>query len=372
MKKIISVVGARPNFIKIAPLHKALVKYNNEIQHIICHTGQHFDEKMSDVFFNELEMPRPKYNLGISGGTHAHQTANIMLEFEKILIDENPDLVVVPGDVNSTLACSLVASKIGIKLAHIESGLRSFNREMPEEINRIVTDVIADYLFVSEPSGLENLKKEGISKDKVFYVGNIMIDSLVGFNDKINSENTHSKLGVDKKQYVLVTFHRPSNVDNHDKLAELLKLLTRLSKKQKIVFPVHPRTKHNIEKFDLEKLLAPGIVQTEPLGYLSFLSLINNAKLVLTDSGGIQEECTFMHVPCITAREDTERPVTTELGTNYLGGANFQEMDILIDEVIRNPKKGAIPKYWDGKTAERIAEIIVKSCNEDNNDKGRD
>ena len=360
MKKIISVVGARPNFIKIAPLHKALSKYDSEIQHIICHTGQHFDKKMSDVFFKELEIPAPIYNLGISGGTHANQTAKIMMKFEEILEKENPDLVVVPGDVNSTLACGLVAAKSGVKLAHIESGLRSFNRAMPEEINRIVTDVIADYLFVSEPSGLENLKNEGINDDKIFYVGNIMIDSLVGFNDKICSENTLTNLELEKGGYVLVTFHRPSNVDDPVKLAELLKLLSRLAIKEKIIFPIHPRTMNNIEKYGLKGLIDEKIIQTDPLGYLNFLSLVKHSKLILTDSGGIQEECTFMGVPCITAREDTERPTTIDIGTNYLGGTDFRNLDGLINQVLEKPKKGSIPKYWDGKTAERIAEIIVK------------
>lgn len=361
MKKIISVVGARPNFIKIAPLHKALSKYKGEVQHIICHTGQHFDKKMSDVFFTELEMPAPSYNLGISGGTHANQTAKIMMKFEEVLEKENPDLIVVPGDVNSTLACGLVAAKSGVKLAHIESGLRSFNRNMPEEINRIVTDVIADYLFVSEPSGLENLKNEGIDEDKVFYVGNIMIDSLESFMDKIESEQSHKIFGLKEKEYIAVTFHRPSNVDHPEKLKDLAEFISRVSENEKVVFPMHPRTKGNFEKFKLEKSLNSNIIQTEPLGYLSFLSLVKNAKLIITDSGGIQEECTYMGVPCVTAREDTERPTTIDIGTNYLGGTDFQNLDGLINGVLEKPKKGSIPRYWDGKTAERIVKIILKN-----------
>ena len=361
MKKVISVVGARPNFIKIAPLHRSFQKYKNEFHHLICHTGQHFDEKMSAVFFNELEMPRPTYNLGISGGSHAYQVAHIMLEFEKILIKEKPDLVVVPGDVNSTMACSVVASKMGVKLAHIESGLRSFNRQMPEEINRLITDVLADFLFVSEPSGLENLNEEGISSEKIFYVGNIMIDSLVYYKDKISKADSHKNLGLNEKDYVLVTFHRPSNVDSPEKLLELLKLLSRISEKTTIVFPIHPRTSSNIEKFKLGKYLDSKVIITEPLGYLDFLSLVQNSKLVITDSGGIQEECTYMNVPCVTARNDTERPVTVKTGTNYLGGTEFNELDNIIEQVLSAPKKGAIPKYWDGKTAERIVDILVKS-----------
>jgi len=360
-KKIISVVGARPNFIKIAPLHRAFLKYGHSIDHIICHTGQHFDKKMSEIFFNQLELPEPEFNLGISGGSHAQQTARIMIAFEEILVSEKPDLVIVPGDVNSTLACSLVASKAGVKLAHIESGLRSFNRHMPEEINRIVTDTLADFLFVSEPSGIENLKKEGIQKEKIFFVGNIMIDSLIKFMDKIEMVNAHSYYNLNKKEYVLVTFHRPSNVDDPGRLKELLKLLARISGKEKIIFPIHPRSRKNMEKFDLAHLLDANIIITEPIGYLEFLSLVKDAKLVITDSGGIQEESTFMNVPCITARDDTERPITIDIGTNYLGGADFQNMDQLINEVLKNPKKGKNPEKWDGKTAERIVEILVGS-----------
>lgn len=361
MKKIISVVGARPNFIKIAPLHKALRRYQSDVNHIICHTGQHFDEKMSAVFFEELEMPRPQFNLGISGGSHTYQTANIMLEFEKIVEKERPDLVVVPGDVNSTLACSLVASKMNIQLAHIESGLRSFNREMPEEINRLVTDVLADYLFVSEPSGIENLENEGISKDKVHYVGNIMIDSLVSFKDKFQKEQSYKSLAVSPKDYILVTFHRPSNVDDPVKLRKLIEFLSRLSNSENVVFPMHPRTKANIDKFDLKGLISENIIISEPLGYLAFLSLVETSKLIITDSGGIQEECTYMKVPCLTARNDTERPITISEGTNYLAGTDFDKFDDLVSSSLFKPKKGQIPKFWDGKTAERISEILIKS-----------
>lgn len=361
MKKIISVVGARPNFVKIAPLHRALLPYQDQIAHLICHTGQHFDQKMSDVFFKELGIPEPTFNLEVSGGSHAQQTARIMMAFEEIIIREKPDLIVVPGDVNSTLACSLVASKIGIKLAHIESGLRSYNRQMPEEINRIVTDVLADFLFVSEPSGLDNLEKEGIDSKKVFFVGNIMIDTLVMLKARIEKECAYIQYGLDKKNYVLVTFHRPSNVDDPQQLKELLKMLSRLSDSENVVFPIHPRTRKNIDKLKYNDLLNSRIMLTEPIGYLSFLSLIQNAKLVMTDSGGIQEECTFLHVPCITAREDTERPITIDAGTNYLGSTDFKKLDTLVLDVLTHPKTGRIPELWDGKTAERIVEILVKT-----------
>lgn len=361
MKKILSVVGARPNFIKIAPFHKVIQGYSQRVKHIICHTGQHFDEKMSDVFFNELGMPRPDYNLGISGGSHTHQTALIMMEFEQVIRKENPDLVVVPGDVNSTLACSLVAAKSGIKLAHIESGLRSFNREMPEEINRIVTDVLADYLFVSEPSGIDNLKNEGIPDDRIFYVGNIMMDSLVSFMEKIENEQAQKSLGLKDKEYILATFHRPSNVDDAIQLRKLVDFLSRVSRRENLIFPIHPRTKANIIKFGFEQFLDPKIKQTEPLGYIRFLSLLQNSKLIITDSGGIQEECTFLGIPCITVRKDTERPITLTEGTNHLVGTDFDALDETISSVLKNPKIGLIPKYWDGKTAERIAGILIDS-----------
>ncbi|MCG8305816.1 MAG: UDP-N-acetylglucosamine 2-epimerase (non-hydrolyzing) [Cytophagales bacterium] len=360
MKKILTVVGTRPNFVKIAPFHNALRKYSERVNHIVCHTGQHFDEKMSGVFLEELEMPKPDYNLGISGGSHAKQTAQIMMEFERVLHDEHPDLVVVPGDVNSTLACSLVAAKLGVKLAHIESGLRSFNREMPEEINRIVTDALADYLFVSEPSGIENLRKEGVPDDRIFYVGNIMIDSLTSFLDKIKNEQAHTSFGLKDRDYILVTFHRPSNVDNSGQLRKLVDFLSRLSRNENLIFPVHPRTRANIRNFGLGQFLDPKIKRTEPLGYVSFLSLVRNSKLIITDSGGIQEECTFLGIPCITVREDTERPVTVSEGTNYLAGTDVDRLDEIIYEALANPKKGQIPKYWDGNTAERIVEIILK------------
>lgn len=361
MKKVLSVVGARPNFVKIAPLHRAFMKYPKQFEHIICHTGQHFDEKMSDIFFNELEMPRPTYNLGISGGSHTYQAANIMLKFEKVLLEEKPDLVVVPGDVNSTMACSLVASKMGIKLAHVESGLRSFNREMPEEINRVVTDVLADFLFVSEPDGMKNLNHEGIAEEKIFHVGNIMIDSLAYYEAKISKVNAHLGINLNSKDYILVTFHRPSNVDDIDKLSGLLKLLSRIAGKYKIVFPMHPRTKSNIERFGLRKYLDQNVILIEPQGYLDFLSLVKNSSMVLTDSGGIQEECTYMQVPCITARDDTERPITVTSGTNILAGTDFNNLDPIVEKVLLTPKQGIVPVLWDGRTAERIVEILMKS-----------
>jgi len=359
-KKIISIVGARPNFIKIAPIHKAFQVYNDSVKHMICHTGQHFDEKMSQVFFEELEMTKPDFNLGISGGSHAEQTAGIMTAFEKILDTEKPDLIIVPGDVNSTLATSLVASKKGIRIAHVEAGLRSFDREMPEEINRIVTDVLSDMLFVTEQSGIDNLKKEGISKEKIFFTGNVMIDSLAFYLPKIEKSEILKQLSLDKGNFILTTFHRPSNVDTPEGLKQLIGLLNDLAAKRKVVFPVHPRTKNNLQKFGLTANISSNIVITEPIGYIDFLSLVKNSELIITDSGGIQEESTWLGVQCITVRNNTERPVTVTVGTNQLIGTDFAKVKNTATDVLNGKlKKGHIPELWDGKAAERIAKIIV-------------
>ena len=363
MKKIISVVGARPNFIKVAPLHKAFEKYADQLTHLICHTGQHFDEKMSKVFFDELEMPKPHFYLGIGGGSHAEQTARIMLEFEKTLLEEQPDLVIVVGDVNSTLACSVTASKLNIPVAHVEAGLRSFDREMPEEINRMVTDTLSDYLFITEKSGMENLKNEGVGEDKLFFVGNVMIDSLVHYEPKIDQSAIFSEIGVDKGEYVLVTFHRPRNVDNEDYLRKLITFLNNIAAIKKVVFPVHPRTKQNMEKFNLNNNVSENVILSDPIGYIDFLALSKNAGLVITDSGGIQEETTYMGVQCITVRNNTERPITVEVGTNQLIGTDLSKVEAAAIDVLNgNLKEGKIPELWDGKTAERIAEILSSKC----------
>lgn len=360
MKKVISVVGARPNFVKIAPLHRQFAKHRDQVQHLICHTGQHFDKKMSQIFFEELEMPVPDFYLGVGSGSHAEQTAKIMVEFEKILIQEKPDLVIVPGDVNSTLAASVVAVKMHIPVAHVESGLRSYDRTMPEEINRILTDVIADLLFVTEQSGIDNLYKEGISKDKVFFTGNIMIDSLVHYLPKITKSAILSELGVAAGAYILATFHRPSNVDSDENLKQIVTTLSNLAKDHTIVFPVHPRTKNHLERLNLLQSIPPSIILLEPIGYLDFLNLTKNAALVITDSGGIQEETTFLGVQCITVRNNTERPSTIELGTNQLLGQNYELVEQKAYEILGGQtKSGSIPPLWDGNTAARIVEIVL-------------
>lgn len=360
--KIITIAGARPNFIKIAPLCRAFYKRKDRIKHLICHTGQHFDRNMSKIFFEQLEMPEPDFNLGVGGGTHADQTARIMIEFEKILGQHKPDLILVPGDVNSTLACSVVGSKLGIKIGHVEAGLRSFDRGMPEEINRIVTDVLSDYLFISEESGLTNLRQEGLAEDKLHFVGNIMIDSLVHFLPSIEQSDILNKLNLEAGEYTLLTFHRPSNVDRRTSLNQLVDMLNRLTGKTKLVFPVHPRTRKNLQEFDLIGKLSDQILTLDPIGYIDFLALTKSANLLITDSGGIQEETTYLGVQCITVRNNTERPVTVTTGTNQLIGTELDAVEKAAIEVLNGHiKTGAIPEKWDGLTAERIADIIDKS-----------
>lgn len=375
--KIISVVGARPNFMKVAPIDKQLRSLSYEfsvnenvqnsirngrikIQHLICHTGQHYDEKMSKVFFDELQLPKPDFYLGVGGGSHAEQTGRVMIEFEKVLIQEKPDLVIVVGDVNSTIACSLTAVKLGIKVAHVEAGLRSFDRDMPEEINRILTDSISDFLFVSEPDGMKNLRKEGKKEEKVIFVGNTMIDSLVNYLPVIEKSKILSELGLKKEDYVLVTFHRPSNVDKEDNLRSIVELLNRLSGIRKVVFPVHPRTRKKLTETSLDTALNRNIILTEPIGYIDFISLVKNSSLVITDSGGIQEETTFLGVPCITTRKTTERPITVEIGTNVLVGEDFEKAFSVASDILNGKMKmGRIPELWDGKAAERIVDRLV-------------
>ncbi|MEO6693764.1 MAG: UDP-N-acetylglucosamine 2-epimerase (non-hydrolyzing) [Ignavibacteria bacterium] len=372
MKKIISVVGARPNFMKMAPIHKELCKYSSKIIHKIVHTGQHYDKKMSDIFFKELELPKPDTYLGVGSRSHAEQKAHIMIEFEKILLKEKPDLVLVYGDINSTTAASIVSSKIlsengkPIPVAHIESGLRSFDRSMPEEINRMITDILSDYLFVTEPAGMKNLKKEGIDKNKIFFVGNTMIDSLKFYLKKIEKSAILNELCVSKKNYILVTLHRPSNVDDKNSLKKIFNILYKINvinPELDIVFPVHPRTIKMIEKFNLRNTFdqITNLIVTEPLGYLDFLKLTYYAKFILTDSGGIQEETTYLKVPCLTLRENTERPITAEIGTNVICGLNENLIMKKIIEIESGKfKNGIIPEMWDGNAAQRIVKVLLK------------
>ncbi|RDB03900.1 non-hydrolyzing UDP-N-acetylglucosamine 2-epimerase [Runella aurantiaca] len=366
--KILNIVGARPNFMKVAPLHRAFQR-KSEIESKIVHTGQHYDAKMSDVFFNQLELPKPDYFLGIGGGSHTQQTAKIMLEFEKVVEAEQPDLVLVVGDVTSTIACALVATKMHIPIAHVEAGLRSGDRRMPEEINRILTDSISDYLFVTEQAGIDNLKHEGVPAEKVFMVGNCMIDSLVYYRQKASQMNVLGGVGLaSAHSYVLMTMHRPANVDTAEGLTSILQIIENTTPYKKVLFPIHPRTKNNIERFGLKAKLdaIEGLILTEPQGYLEFLNLMENAALVITDSGGIQEETTYLQVPCLTFRDSTERPVTVELGTNQLL-ADLNPVTVhekVIETLEGRAKKGVIPPLWDGHAAERIAEILVEKFNQ--------
>ncbi len=368
--KVIQVVGARPNFMKVAPLHRAIQKLTGWTSKIV-HTGQHFDAKMSDVFFTQLELPEPDFFLGIGGGSHTEVTAKIMVAFEKIVEAEKPDLIIVVGDVTSTLACTLVAIKMGIKVAHVEAGLRSFDRTMPEELNRILTDSVADYLFVTEESGMQHLKNEGVADERVFFTGNVMIDSLVRYQEKAKTTTILEDLGLSTNDsrlatsdYIVMTMHRPANVDTEKGLQSILELIELSSQDTKIIFPIHPRTRAHMEKFGLADRLdqAKNLIMTEPLGYLEFIQLMSNATAILTDSGGIQEETTYLGVPCLTFRDSTERPITVTLGTNQL----LSDLDpkkthaALKESLAGKVKKGSIPPLWDGKAAERIAAKLAE------------
>ena len=356
-KKIIHLIAAaRPNFMKISPLYHALKKEDWAVP-IVVHTGQHYDLNMSDAFFIDLGLPEPHIHLNVGSGTHAEQTGNVMIAYEKIIINKPPDLVVVVGDVNSTVACTLAAVKLGIKVAHLEAGLRSFDRTMPEEINRIVTDSIANYLWTPSPDADENLMRESIPPEKISMVGNIMIDSLVMMTPAIRTETARENLGLVDKIYGVVTLHRPSNVDNPDVISRLCQALTRIAKQNALVFPIHPRTAKNLREFGIYDLLndAQGIFLTEPLGYKAFMSLIFGCKFVITDSGGIQEETTYLKIPCLTLRSNTERPVTITEGTNKLSTPERIETDLT--EVMEKYSK-APPLFWDGKTADRVVQEI--------------
>jgi len=357
-KLIYLVAGARPNFMKIAPLIKEFQEEN--INFKLIHTGQHYDYNMSKIFFDDLEIPEPDIYLGIGSGTHAVQTAKIMIEFEKKLVKEKPLLVVVVGDVNSTIACALVAKKLHVKVAHIEAGLRSFDMKMPEEVNRLLTDQISDFLFTTEKSAFINLKREGINPDKMFFVGNIMIDTLIMNLEKAKKLNMLDKYNLIRNEYALITLHRPSNVDTKENLEKILEILKILSERVKIFFPIHPRTKKNLEKFDLEKKIRNlNIILSDPIGYLEFLNLTMNSKLILTDSGGIQEEASYLKIPILTAREGTERPITVDEGTNVIIGNDLVKAKKYIDEICSNKyKQGKNIEKWDGQTAKRIVRII--------------
>lgn len=360
MKKVHLIVGARPNFMKMAPLYKEFAKYEDEFEVKLIHTGQHYDERMSKFFFDDLQMPKPDEYLEVGSGTHGQQTAKIMERYEKVLLADRPDLVIVAGDVNSTSACAIDAVKLHIPVAHLEAGLRSFARSMPEEINRILTDAISDYLLTPSLDGNENLEAEGISADKIYFVGNIMIDSLRQYQDKASSSNILQNLKIEK-DYGLITLHRPSNVDNKKGLLTILNAFEEISKTTSLIFPIHPRTTKQIKAFDLEDKVEKlkNLHLIPPVGYYDFLKLQMEAKFILTDSGGIQEESTYFGVPCLTLRPNTERPITISEGTNTLVKLETKNIVNEAKKILSgNIKKGKIPKFWDGNTAKRIVDIF--------------
>jgi UDP-N-acetylglucosamine 2-epimerase (non-hydrolysing) len=365
--KVINVVGARPNFMKMAPIIEALNRYPDRISQMLVHTGQHYDEKMNKSFFEELKMPVPDVNLEVGSGSHAEQTAKVMIEFEKVCIREKPDLVIVVGDVNSTMACTITAKKLGIKVAHVEAGLRSRDMSMPEEINRLCTDVLCDYLFTTDHYADENLLAEGVPREKIFFVGNVMIDTLLKHKELASRLGLVEKWGLSAGNYATVTLHRPSNVDDRETLSSILDALSVIARDLPVVFPVHPRTRKMIESFGLDHYVSDDkkdgkIWVLEPLGYLEFLCLNMSAKMVITDSGGLQEETTVLGVPCMTLRPNTERPITCDVGTNFLIG-NRKEDILKCARAIMEGKtrKASIPEKWDGKAAERIVQVLLES-----------
>ena len=360
------ICAARPNFMKIAPLYHALRK-EAWAKPFIVHTGQHYDLNMSDAFFEDLGIPQPDINLEVGSGSHAEQTARVMLAFEPVCVREKPDWVIVVGDVNSTMACALVASKLGIKVAHVEAGLRSFDRSMPEEINRIVTDSIADLLFTPSEDGDANLIREGIPKEKIKRVGNIMIDTLAINLEKARRFWPGDQFGVKEKNYVFVTLHRPSNVDNKASLSTIIKHLSELTEKMPVIFAMHPRTRKNLQQFGLDHAInGSKLIISNPLGYHDTIGLVDKSRFVLTDSGGLQEETTFLGIPCLTLRPNTERPITITKGTNQLTSLESLEQDIT-NLLNGSTKKGTIPKLWDGHTAGRIVEILGGTENREGN-----
>lgn len=361
--KIVNICGARPNFMKIAPLMRAYRTFSG-IEPLLVHTGQHYDRNMSELFFRQLNIPEPDINLEVGSASHAVQTAEIMMRFEKVVLEQRPDWVVVVGDVNSTIACALVAVKLDVKVAHVEAGLRSFDRQMPEEINRVLTDAISDLLFVTEPSGVENLRREGVADEKIHFVGNVMIDTLRANREHAERSDVLERIGVPPGGYNVVTLHRPSNVDDPAVFGRILDALEEIQRDLPIVFPMHPRTLSNLRKLGLAERMErmSGLKLVEPLGYLDFLKLTAHAAVVLTDSGGIQEETTILGVWCLTIRENTERPVTISNGTNELVGTDPQR---IVSAYRRRrgarPDAGRIPELWDGRAAERIAAILAES-----------
>jgi len=394
--RLLLVAGARPNFVKIAPLMDALRARADRAETLLVHTGQHYDEALSKSFFDQLGIPRPDVNLEVGSGSHAEQTAEVMTRFEPVVKDWKPDVVVVVGDVNSTVACALVAAKLGVRVAHVEAGLRSFDRTMPEEINRLLTDAISDFLFVTEPSGVENLQREGVAPEKIHLVGNVMIDSLRKFlpiakqssalrdfhllptqaagNMPWADSSRNSQPGARPLPFALLTLHRPSNVDDAESLGKLLEVLNDIGRELPVLFPVHPRTRERLDRFGLTRFARTAWTHEElvhkhacvllapPIAYLEFLHLMSETTFVLTDSGGIQEETTALGVPCLTLRDNTERPITVSQGTNQLIGSDPEKILPAVKAILRGETKhGRVPDLWDGAAAQRIVAILLQS-----------
>jgi len=358
--KVANVVGARPNFVKIAPLMAAM-REARDLEPLLVHTGQHYDERMSDLFFRQLGIPEPDVHLGVGSGSHAVQTAEVMKAIEPVLLEHRPEAVVVVGDVNSTLAAALVAAKLHVRVAHVEAGLRSFDRRMPEELNRLLTDAISDLLFCTEPAGVENLRREGVSQDRIFLVGNVMIDTLLRSRAAAEESRILADLGVAPGGYAVLTLHRPSNVDDEAVFGRLLDALEAIHRDLPIVFPIHPRTRGNLERSSLgaRAQAMDRLRMIDPVGYLDFLKLMGSARLVLTDSGGIQEETTILKVPCLTLRENTERPITADLGSNQVVGTDpariLRAYRAVMEGRTRSPQT---PPLWDGRAAQRVVAVL--------------
>ncbi len=359
--RVLNVVGARPNFVKIASLMKAYAA-TDAIEPTLVHTGQHYDQALSDVFFRDLAIPKPDVNLGVGSGSHAVQTAEIMTAFEEVVVERPPDAVLVVGDVNSTIACGLVAAKLDIPVVHVEAGLRSRDRTMPEEINRVLTDALSDLLFCTEQAGVDNLAREGVDPGKIFLVGNVMADTLLTHRDRAEDSSVLERLDLDAGNYGVLTLHRPSNVEDAVVLRGIVDAMETVQRTLPLVIPIHPRLEAGLVRAGLDGRLPAmaGVTATSPLGYLDFLKLMANAKVVLTDSGGIQEETTILGVPCLTLRDNTERPVTVEMGTNQLVGNDPARILAAFGDVLANPPGGTVPPLWDGKSAERIVDKLVE------------
>ena len=354
---LVAVVGARPNYMKVAPIWRELDKYDG-ISKKLVHTGQHYDKNMSKVFFEDLRLPKPDVYLGVGSGSHGEQTGKVLIELEKVLMAEKPDLVVVVGDVNSTMAGALAAVKLGVPVAHVEAGLRSFDRTMPEEINRMVTDIIADLLFTTTRDAGTNLTREGVDEDKIHFVGNVMIDSLDYYKPMAEKSTILDTLPIEENQYGLVTLHRPSNVDRPETLTRILDAIAELGSECPMVFPAHPRTRKMIENNKI-KIPPDRVTIMDPIGYLDFVKLMLHARLALTDSGGIQEETTVLGIPCLTIRENTERPITVDVGTNRIVGVDPERIvSEGRDAISKGPGQGQVPELWDGNASERIVRII--------------